>query len=79
MRMINGCPELMIVSSENCYAVMILLPKLERNLMEQTKLPRLKCLRCDYEWDPQVEFPEQCPGCRSEYWDTPKKYKRVDR
>lgn len=39
------------------------------------KLPKLKCLRCGYEWTPRKEErPRLCPNpkCRSAYWDIKK-------
>ena len=38
-------------------------------------IARLECKRCGHDWLPRIEgHPEQCPKCRSYYWDTePKK------
>jgi len=44
--------------------------------MEDTnyiELPKLRCLRCGYEWIPrQPKRPQRCAGCNSPYWDKPK-------
>jgi predicted nucleic acid-binding Zn-ribbon protein len=38
--------------------------------------PRCTCLRCGKVWDPRTPHkPRTCPGCRSVYWDIPKKEK----
>lgn len=42
-------------------------------------LPRLKCLRCGYEWIPRRERePKVCPNpkCKSPYWDRPRRQKK---
>ena len=31
-----------------------------------------KCLRCGNEWEPKVENPKCCPGCKSPAWDRAK-------
>lgn len=36
-------------------------------------LHKAMCLRCDYEWEPWVESPAQCPRCNSSYWDRRRK------
>ncbi len=25
----------------------------------------MKCLKCDYEWEPRVEKPKECPECKT--------------
>jgi len=37
------------------------------------KLPRVKCLRCGYEWVPRVENPVTCAKCKNPFWNKPKK------
>jgi len=37
------------------------------------KLPKLKCLRCNWEWFPKKEEVRRCPKCGSPYWDRPRK------
>lgn len=27
------------------------------------------CLRCAHTWHPRVEKPDECPGCKSRYWN----------
>ena len=40
-------------------------------------LPKLKCLRCGYEWYPkQPKKPKFCANCNSPYWQT-KRWKGV--
>lgn len=36
---------------------------------------RLTCLRCDHNWQNRFKgrLPRVCPGCRSPYWETPRK------
>ena len=34
------------------------------------ELPKLKCLRCGYEWIPrQPKKPQRCAKCNSPYWN----------
>lgn len=41
-------------------------------------LPRLKCLRCGYEWIPRKDkLPKTCTNCNSQYWNTPRKIKHA--
>lgn len=28
-----------------------------------------KCLRCEWEWQSELERPATCPKCKSYYWD----------
>jgi predicted Zn-ribbon and HTH transcriptional regulator len=38
------------------------------------QFPKLKCLRCDYEWYPRTEsLPLVCPKCKSPYWNRQKR------
>jgi len=32
-----------------------------------------KCLRCDYEWESDLEKPKTCPRCKSYYWSEERK------
>lgn len=43
----------------------------------QIQLPKLKCLRCGYEWTPRTGDVRLCanPKCRSAFWDKPKEEK----
>ena len=27
-----------------------------------------KCIKCGHEWKPRVEYPKECPNCKSRYW-----------
>lgn len=31
----------------------------------------LVCQKCNYQWQPRVNKPVQCPKCKSYNWDTP--------
>jgi len=44
-------------------------------MIHKKQMPKLKCLRCSYEWNPRVEDVRICPNCRSAYWDVEKKRK----
>ncbi len=37
---------------------------------------QLTCTRCGYSWNPRKEIVRTCAGCRSPYWDIPRKLKR---
>jgi len=39
-------------------------------------MKKMICLRCGHKWIPRIEKPRICPGCRSPYWDTPRKKKK---
>jgi hypothetical protein len=42
--------------------------------MDSIILPKLKCLRCGYEWPPRADtLPKTCPECNSPYWNKPRK------
>jgi len=30
---------------------------------------KIKCLRCNYEWDSKLKKPKTCPRCKSYFWD----------
>lgn len=47
-------------------------------LKKEVHMKFLKCLRCGYKWPPRVENPKKCPGCKSEYWNKPRKKKKED-
>jgi len=32
-----------------------------------------KCLRCEYEWESNLDRPRTCPRCKSYYWDEKRK------
>ena len=34
------------------------------------KLVKLHCLRCHWDWFPKKEEINQCPHCKSKYWNT---------
>ncbi len=34
------------------------------------KRSELECLRCGWKWIPKVEFPGQCPSCKSSKYDS---------
>ncbi len=38
-----------------------------------TKLLHYKCLRCGYEWIPRTDTPKKCPGCKSSYYNRPRR------
>ena len=39
-----------------------------------------KCERCDHEWIPRgKEEPSVCPGCKSPYWNKPRKRSKKHR
>lgn len=40
------------------------------------KLPKLKCLRCNYNWIPRKKDITLCPSCKSPYWNKPRINKR---
>jgi len=42
-----------------------------------TTLSTLICLRCGCTWVPRIEAPKRCPGCKSPYWNVPRKEKLV--
>lgn len=33
--------------------------------------PKVKCLRCGYEWRPRLNPPHECPKCLSPKWNVP--------
>lgn len=35
----------------------------------KVRLPRLKCLKCGYEWTPRQTDIRICPNCKSARWD----------
>ena len=36
------------------------------------------CQRCEYTWIPRtVNVPKQCPGCKSLYWNKPRRGQAV--
>ena len=38
--------------------------------MRDTKIPALLvCLRCGYEWRPDLAHPKVCPRCKSHKWN----------
>jgi len=39
------------------------------------KLPEMKCNRCGYVWVARTIKPRMCPGCKSFYWNKPRKNK----
>jgi hypothetical protein len=46
-------------------------------MINEFKLPKLKCLRCGHEWCPRIEtMPKVCPTCKNPYWNTERKNKR---
>ena len=49
----------------------------EKELGKTIEIPKLKCLRCDWEWQPRTDDVRMCPNpeCRSPKWDVPKKPK----
>jgi hypothetical protein len=36
------------------------------------------CLRCGYAWVPRVAIPRECPHCKSQYWNIPRRVKVVE-
>jgi predicted Zn-ribbon and HTH transcriptional regulator len=28
----------------------------------------MKCLKCEYDWQPRVEKPKECPECKTRLW-----------
>jgi Zn finger protein HypA/HybF involved in hydrogenase expression len=49
----------------------------QTNIMQQFKIPTLKCLRCSHTWVPRQATVLLCPKCKSAYWNTPKKVKKA--
>ena len=47
--------------------------------MPKVKREGLLCLRCDHEWLPKFYgvMPFRCPSCKSCYWDTLRRKKKV--
>ncbi len=43
--------------------------------MAEVKVPLLHCRRCGHEWIPRGNDIRVCPGCKSAWWDVPKKEK----
>jgi Zn finger protein HypA/HybF involved in hydrogenase expression len=41
--------------------------------MENIIIQKLKCERCDYEWNPRRKEVRVCPKCHSPYWDRKRK------
>ena len=46
---------------------------------ELISIPKLKCLRCGWEWIPRKPEVILCPNpkCRSPYWNRPRKGKKT--
>lgn len=43
----------------------------------QRVVKEFTCSRCGHTWLPRTERrPETCPGCKSAYWDRPRKTER---
>ena len=48
----------------------ILTSPYNNSMTNEIQLPRLKCLRCGFEWIPrQPKKPKYCARCNSPYWD----------
>ncbi len=44
--------------------------------MAKVKIKKqLTCARCGHSWNPRKEIVRTCAGCRSPWWDVPKKIK----
>ena len=44
--------------------------------MTRVKIKKqLTCARCGHSWNPRKEIVRTCAGCRSPYWDVPRKSK----
>lgn len=45
-----------------------------QKITELIPIEHYVCLRCGHKWIPRLEDkPRVCPGCKSPYWDIPKK------
>ena len=42
-------------------------------VMNEIRLQKLKCLRCDHQWIPRIINIRVCPKCHSPYWNKPRK------
>lgn len=42
----------------------------ERRMNEKIVLTKLKCKRCEYEWNPRIpNLPKCCPRCKNPNWN----------
>lgn len=38
-----------------------------------------QCLRCDYQWQSEIDSPRKCARCRTPLWNQARKYKLKDK